>query len=197
MYKFFLTNIKKKKNGRYFAICSHPKQDTIGLLVDSTKESNKRIVDSLYLYTSPAMGRGFPKEKIIHKNIICVMHGSGISAIYPFLLEFQSNPREYSSLHIFYGVRNRAHIPFRKIFSQLKKENNFDSVFITICYSRTSNFLYANKGYIQNILSKKLPDNLFQNNKIALLVGSNGMIKDTKNVLYKKKFIEKEILLNY
>ncbi|MDH4199850.1 MAG: hypothetical protein OEV66_05645 [Spirochaetia bacterium] len=181
--------------GKHLAIASHPDENFLEFLIN-TRDANFHDLCLLPVGSaveiSHALGQGFSALKFTGKTVYLVSHGSGISAMKPFIQELRKNRNLYGSIRFIYGVRTHLDFPYRNL---LRDWMGSIELYDIISQNPDDMSLWTGEtGRVQDVLAKIKPS---PENSIAAIVGSPNMEKDIISMLTGFGFKPEQILLNH
>jgi len=177
------------------AISNHPEDDHLEFIIKKSGDLATRVCTTgpgVPFQISEPKGPGFPPEKLQHKTIYLITHGSGISAIKPVIEEIRKKRENYGPVRFLYGVKSPDEIPFKNLFRDwMGSIELYDIISDKIEDKKLWN---GEQGYVQDLVKKIKPE---PDNAVAIVIGSNEMEKSVREILKEAGFSEEQILKNY
>jgi len=133
-------------------------------------------------------GRGFPMQKLLHKNILLVAGGIGLAPLRSVIASIIDRRASYKKIQVFYGTRCSELRIFEKEFPDWEKNNIEIKVTLDQCDLKW----HGDIGVITTLFEKyPIPKNA-----ITFVVGPPTMYKFVLEKLKKLKFKDENIYLS-
>ncbi len=185
------------RNPSYVAFASAPEDKEYEFLVKNS-DYEASIAYALFqtqtaaeLTLNQIVGNGFAVEKYQGHDLVFVAMGTGLAPLRSTIRHIFHRRAAYGRLIVLHGERTKDAFYFE---SEIDTEWRAHDVTLRQVISRPNEEWSGATGYVQSLLDHIVPD---LNDPVALICGSNEMIKETKERLKKLGFADEKILTNY
>lgn len=164
----------------FFAIANQPGAGGIELLVKRAEGLADLLFDlqvGSELEVSEAMGPGFPLDQAHGRDVLLFATGSGFAPIRAMLQAIEDEREAYGTVHLFFGVRTDADVPFRPELDALAAQG----IELHLTISRLPEPTPGHGRYVQERFRRVLPPIA---NAVAYLCGIEGMVSGVTEALH-------------
>lgn len=137
------------------------------------------------------VGHGFPVEQLTRKDLLFVGIGTGIAPLRSVARELVRHRNDYGSIVFLHGARTDEDLYYNE---EIEGEWQQIGIKTRRVLSRPSPGWSGDSGYVQNLLEDVTKD---LNEPVAMICGSNEMMKQTRERLQSLGFSDDRILTNY
>ncbi len=185
------------RNPSYVAFASAPEDEEYEFLVKySGYEAS--IAYALFQAGTDAevtlnqiVGKGFAVEDYQTHDLVFVAMGTGLAPLRSTLRHIFHRRNEYGRLIVLHGERTKDAFYFE---AEIDAEWRAHDVTLRQVISRPDEEWSGDTGYVQSLLDHIVPE---LNDPVALICGSNEMMRQTKERLKELGFADEKILTNY
>ncbi len=185
------------RNPSYVAFASAPEDKEYEFLIKNS-EYEASIAHALFQSGIAAeatlnqiVGKGFAVENYQTHDLVFVAMGTGLAPLRSTLRHIFQRRNEYGRLVVLHGERTKDAFYFAE---EIDSEWRAHDVTLRQVISQPDDEWSGDTGYVQSLLDHIVPS---LNDPIALICGSNEMIKQTKERLQELGFADTKILTNY
>ncbi len=181
----------------YIAIASAPEDEGYEFLIkQSHNETN--IAHGLFaaeknaeLRLKQIVGNGFSLENHLGSDLVFVAMGTGLAPLRSTLRHVFRRRADFGKLIVLHGARTSGDFYFA---DEIQNEWRTHDVMLRQVISQPNEEWSGDTGYVQSLL-----DNIVSelSAPLALICGSNEMMKQTKDRLQELGFADEKILTNY
>ena len=184
----------------YLAFASAPEESEFEFLVKRREMADGKANVTMALFDSEVsqevsltkiVGHGFPVEKLRGRDLVFVAMGTGLAPLRSALRHIFHSREEYGKLIVLYGARTIDDFCFE---DEMDNEWRTHDVTLRQVISRPNDEWSGPTGYVQSLLDNFVHE---LNQPVALVCGSNEMIKQTRQRLRALGFADEDILTNY
>lgn len=137
------------------------------------------------------VGKGFAVEDYQTHDLVFVAMGTGLAPLRSTLRHIFHRRNEYGRLIVLHGERTKDAFYFE---AEIDAEWRAHDVTLRQVISRPDEEWSGDTGYVQSLLDHIVPE---LNDPVALICGSNEMMRQTKERLKELGFADEKILTNY
>lgn len=176
-------------------IANRPGRDHLEFLIkDKGEKSHKLAMKTSgdFLNITKPLGPGFPVSMHKHRDIVLCANGVAISAVRSVIEEIMISRLEYGRVTFFYGERTADHVAFHEEHGYWKERGI--ELYISVSQPYLGSGWAGQTGYLQEHIEIVSPD---LTNAVAFVVGSDGMMNDTRDMLERLGLSGNRIYVNY
>lgn len=181
----------------YVAIASAPEDEGYEFLIKHSA-SETSIAHALFQVETNAaltlkqiVGNGFRLENYLGCDLVFVAMGTGIAPLRATLRHVFRRRADYGKLIVLHGARTSSDFYFA---TEIETEWRTHDVTLRQVISQPNEEWSGDTGYVQSLLDNIVPE---LRDPVALICGSNDMMKQTKERLNELGFSDEKILTNY
>lgn len=185
------------RNPAYVAFASAPEDEEYEFLIKYS-DYEPSIAYALFQAGTTAsvtlnhiVGKGFAVENYRHRDLVFVAMGTGLAPLRSTLRHIFQQRGEYGRLVVLHGERTKEGFYFA---DEIDTEWRTHEVTLRQVISRPDEEWSGATGYVQSLLDNIVPE---LNEPVALICGSNEMMRQTKERLKELGFADENILTNY
>lgn len=185
------------RNPSYIAFASAPEDSEYEFLVKNS-DYEASLAHALFQSGTVAevtlnqiVGNGFAVENYQSHDLVFVAMGTGLAPLRSTLRHIFHRRNEYGRLVVLHGERTKEAFYFA---SEIDTEWRAHGVTLRQVISRPDEEWSGDTGYVQTLLDHIVPE---LNDPVALICGSNEMMRQTKERLKELGFADETILTNY
>lgn len=185
------------RNPSYVAFASAPEDEEYEFLVKNS-DYEASIAHALFQRGTAAeatlnqiVGNGFAVENYRSHDLVFVAMGTGLAPLRSTLRHIFHRRNEYGRLIVLHGERTKDAFYFE---AEIDTEWRAHDVTLRQVISRPDEEWSGDTGYVQSLLDHIVPE---LNDPVALICGSNEMMRQTKARLIGLGFADEKILTNY
>lgn len=190
--QFVEVRLPGQATGGYFAIANAPDGEAIELLVkrgDGLPDELAALPVGGLVETTPAMGAGFPVERMRGRDVLLFATGSGLAPIRAVLQALAGDREAFGRIDLFFGTRTRGEIPYAAELEAFERQG----IRVHRVLSRPEKSDRAHARYVQERFREELPP---VSNAVACLCGLEGMIEGVSQALGEAGLPRERIHLN-
>lgn len=185
------------RNPSYVAFASAPEDSEYEFLLKNS-DYEASIAHALFQSGTAAevtlnqiVGNGFTVENHQNHDLVFVAMGTGLAPLRATLRHIFHRRNEFGRLVVLHGERTKDAFYFAE---EIDTEWRAHDVTLRQVISRPDEEWSGATGYVQGLLDHIVPE---LNDPVALICGSNEMMKETKERLKELGFADDKILTNY
>lgn len=137
------------------------------------------------------VGKGFAVENYQTHDLVFVAMGTGLAPLRATLRHIFQHRNDYGRLIVLHGERTKDAFYFEE---EIETEWRAHDVTLRQVISHPDEEWSGHTGYVQSLLDHIVPE---LNDPVALICGSNEMMRQTKERLKELGFANEKILTNY
>lgn len=181
----------------YIAFASAPEDDGYEFLIKHN-DNETNIAHGLFaaeqnaaLTLKQIVGNGFPLENHLGSDLVFVAMGTGLAPLRSTLRHVFRRRNDFGKLIVLHGARTSRDFYYT---DEIQNEWRTHDVTLRQVISQPNEEWSGDTGYVQSLLDNIVPE---LNAPLALICGSNEMMKQTKERLKDLGFSDEKILTNY
>ena len=178
----------------YFAFASGPRDGELEILVKRTMGASLALFDMKegeQVELISVVGHGFDLDRHKGRDLVFVAMGTGVAPLRSALRHVLNRKEDFGQMVVLYGART----PDDFCYSDETQSWEDAGVELRQVISRPDGHDWSGPtGYVQTLLDHVLAD---LNSPVALICGSQEMIKQTRDRLQQMGFAPEAILTNY
>jgi len=181
----------------YLAFASAPEDEEYEFLVKQS-DWTESIANGLFAAGAAAevelsniVGNGFPMENFAGRDLVFVAMGTGIAPLRSTLRHVFRRRNDFGKLIVLHGARTNKDFYFEE---EIATDWRTHDVTLRQVISQPNEEWSGATGYVQSLLDNIVPE---LDNPVALICGSQEMMRQTKARLNELGFTDENILTNY
>lgn len=181
----------------YVAIASAPEDEGYEFLIKHS-DNETSISHALFqaetnaaLTLKQIVGNGFRLENYLGGDLVFIAMGTGIAPLRSTLRHVFRRRNDFGKLIVLHGARTNKDFYFEE---EIASDWRTHDVTLRQVISQPDDEWSGDTGYVQSLLDNIVPE---LHAPVALICGSNEMMKQTKERLKELGFSDEKILTNY